>query len=257
MTKFVRFERSGSIGFGFIESAEVIQILDGDPLTGGAATGDTISMSDIRLLAPVAQPRIFGIGYNYHQAVKDAGVPIPERPLVFMKPSTAAIGPNDNIVYPKGSTNVVFEGELAVVIGRKGRRIPRSEALNYVSGYTCGNDLTERTLQMAEVKAGSMAVSKGFDTFAPLGPCLVTDLDPANITIVSRINGEVRQNGHTSDLVFDIPTLISYLSDAMTLLPGDVIMTGTPPGFGPIHPNDEVEIEIRGIGTLRNRVVAE
>lgn len=255
--KFVKFEFEGRQLYGSVDSSQTVSILEGELFGEPRTTGGRVPLSRVRLLAPVSEPRIFGIGYNYHQALKEAKVAAPERPLVFTKPTTAVIGPGDDIVYPKGSSHVLFEGELAVIIGRKGRRIAKADAAAYIFGYTCGNDLTERTLQLAEVKAGSMAVSKGFDTFAPLGPVIATQLDPADVSIISRVNGEVRQRGHTSDMVFDVPTLIAYLSDAITLLPGDVIMTGTPAGFGPVVLGDQIEIEIPGIGTLHNRVVQE
>jgi 2-keto-4-pentenoate hydratase/2-oxohepta-3-ene-1,7-dioic acid hydratase in catechol pathway len=254
---FVRFEYDNRRLYGSVDSTQTISVIEGEPFGEHRTTNERVSLSQVRLLAPVSQPRIFGIGYNYYQALKEANVSAPERPLVFTKPSTAVIGPGDDIVYPKGSTHVLFEGELAVVIGKKGRRIAKDKAPEYVFGYTCGNDLTERTLQLAELKSGSMAVSKGFDTFAPLGPVIATGLDPANLSVISKVNGEVRQRGHTSDLVFDVPTLIAYLSNAITLLPGDVIMTGTPAGFGPVVPGDRIEIEIPQIGTLRNSVVQE
>jgi 2-keto-4-pentenoate hydratase/2-oxohepta-3-ene-1,7-dioic acid hydratase in catechol pathway len=254
---FVRFEHDSRRLYGAVNSAEIVSVIEGEPFGTHRTTDERIPLSKVKLLAPVSAPRIFGIGFNYHQALKEANVPMPERPLVFTKPFTAVIGPGDDIVYPKGSSHVLFEGELGVVIGKKGRRISKDDALEHVFGYTVGNDLTERTLQLLELKAGSMAVSKGFDTFAPLGPAIVTGLDPANLSIISRVNGEVRQRGHTSDLVFDVPTLISYLSSAITLVPGDVIMTGTPAGFGPVSPGDRIEIEIPGIGTLENRVVPE
>jgi 2-keto-4-pentenoate hydratase/2-oxohepta-3-ene-1,7-dioic acid hydratase in catechol pathway len=254
---FVRFEEEGVVRIGSIENEGVIRVLDGDNFASARSTADTVPLANVRLLSPIARPRIFGIGNNYHHVLKEMNASVPPRPLVFTKPWTAVIGPGDNIVFPKGSTEVFFEGELSVVIGKAGRRITKADALSHVLGYTCGNDLTERTLQLAELKVGSMVLSKSFDTFAPLGPRLVTAIDPSNLTIVSRVNGEIRQSGHTSDFVFDVPTLIAHISDAITLQPGDVIMTGTPAGYGPIKSGDDIEIEISGIGTLRNHVVVE
>ncbi len=254
---FVRFEHEGKSRFGVLNPSNEIAIMEGDLFAEKRLIGEQVDLSRVRLLAPVATPRIFGIGNNYYQAIKQMSGTVPERPLVFTKPSTASIASGENIIYPRGSNLVLFEGELAVVIGRRGRRIRKEEAAGYIFGYTCGNDLTERTLQLEELKAGSMCVSKGFDTFAPLGPAIVTQIDPAGVSIVSRVNGELRQNGHTSDMVFDVAGLIAYLSNAITLLPGDVIMTGTPAGFGPVVPGDRIEIELSGIGVLRNQVVSE
>jgi 2-keto-4-pentenoate hydratase/2-oxohepta-3-ene-1,7-dioic acid hydratase in catechol pathway len=255
--KYVRFEHQGRECFGVLGKSGEIAIMEGALFTDKRPTGDQVALSGVRLLSPLTAPRIFGIGANYHTAIKQLNGAVPERPLVFTKPSTAVVGPDADIIYPKGSNLVLFEGELAVVIGRRGRHIPKERAADYIFGYTCGNDLTERTLQLAELKAGSMCVSKGFDTFAPLGPCIATGLNPADISIVSRVNGGIRQNGHTSDMVFDVPTLIAYLSAAITLLPGDVIMTGTPAGFGPVVAGDRIEIELSGIGVLGNGVVSE
>ena len=254
---FVRFQHDGKAHFGMLNSSNEISFMEGDIFAEKRATGEKVDLSAVRLLAPVAAPRVFGIGNNYYQAVKQMNLAVPERPLVFTKPSTAVIASGESIIYPKGSDLVLFEGELAVVIGRRGRRIEKEDASAYIFGYTCGNDLTERTLQLQELGAGSMCVSKGFDTFAPLGPAIVTEIDPAGVSIVSRVNGEVRQNGHTSDMIFDVATLIAYLSNAITLLPGDVIMTGTPAGFGPVVPGDRIEIELSGIGVLRNQVISE
>jgi len=255
--KYVRFEHQGREHLGVLRSSGEVAVIEGALFADKRLTGDHVALSNVRLLSPIVAPRIFGIGANYHAAIKQLNGTVPERPLVFTKPSTAVIGPDADIIYPRGSTVVLFEGELAVVIGRQGRHIPKERAIDHIFGYTCGNDLTERMLQLAELKAGSMCVSKGFDSFAPLGPCIATGLDPADVSIVSKVNGEIRQNGHTSDMVFDVPALIAYLSAAITLLPGDVIMTGTPAGFGPVSPGDRIEIELSGIGILSNRVIPE
>ena len=174
-----------------------------------------------------------------------------------MKPSTAVIGPEEPIIYPTQGEEVHYECELAVVIGKPARRVPKSQALDYVLGYTCGNDVSERTIQFAEMKTGCMLIGKGFDTFCPLGPCITTDLDPTNLDLSTRLNGEIRQDANTSDLIFPVADLVAYISEAFTLLPGDVIMTGTPEGIGPMSPGDTVEIEVEGVGTLRNSVVSE
>jgi 2-keto-4-pentenoate hydratase/2-oxohepta-3-ene-1,7-dioic acid hydratase in catechol pathway len=254
---FVRFKHQGRECLGTLDGAGEIAVMEGSLFADKRPTGECVALSSVRLLSPLAASRIFGIGNNYYQAIRQANGTVPDRPLVFTKPSTAVVGSNENVIYPRGSNLVLFEGELVVVIGRQGRHIPKDEAAEYIFGYTCGNDLTERTLQQEELKAGSMCLSKGFDTFAALGPAIATEIDPTGVSIISRVNGELRQKGHTSDMVFDVSTLIAHLSAAITLLPGDVIMTGTPAGFGPIIPGDQIEIELPGIGILKNTVVAE
>lgn len=174
-----------------------------------------------------------------------------------MKPDTSVIGHGEEIVYPREGKNVHFEAELAVIIGRSGRRVNEAAALDHVLGYTCANDVSERVIQTAEMAMGALVICKGFDTFCPLGPFIVTDLDPTGLKIGARVNGAVRQDSSTADLLFSVRYLVSYLSQAMTLRPGDVIITGTPSGVGPVRPGDVVDIMIEGIGTLTNPVVAE
>jgi len=179
--------------------------------------------------------------------------------MLFMKPSTAAIGPEDPIIYPasEGELEVHFEAELVAVIGKRARRVGSGEALDYVLGYTCGNDVSERVIQKAEMKEGCLLMGKGYDTFCPLGPAIVTGLDPTDLLLLARVNGRERQRTSTSDLIYPVAEIVSYMSQAMTLLPGDVILTGTPSGVGPVYPGDRVEIEVPQVGILSNRVVAE
>ncbi|EIN02392.1 fumarylacetoacetate (FAA) hydrolase [Paraburkholderia hospita] len=177
--------------------------------------------------------------------------------MLFMKPSTTVIGHEESIVYPFDGENIHFEGELTVIIGKEARNVSESDALDYVFGYTCGNDVSDRILQRRESEFGCLLVGKGYDTFAPIGPVVETELDPSNLHLITRVNGEVRQNGNTADLVYGVPALIAYLSKYMTLLPGDHIMTGTPAGVGPIKPGDTIEVEIEGIGVLRNKVITQ
>jgi 2-keto-4-pentenoate hydratase/2-oxohepta-3-ene-1,7-dioic acid hydratase in catechol pathway len=186
-------------------------------------------------------------------------LPLPAVPMLFMKPTTSVIGPDAPILYPawKAEKTVHFEAEVAVVVGKPARRIAEARALDYVLGYTCGNDVSERVIQAAEMKQGCLLIGKAYDSFNPLGPAIETQLDPGNIAILGRVNGEERQRSNTNDLVYSIRKLVAYLSDAFTLLPGDVIMTGTPAGVGPIVPGDVVEIEIPQVGILRNRVIAD
>jgi 2-keto-4-pentenoate hydratase/2-oxohepta-3-ene-1,7-dioic acid hydratase in catechol pathway len=199
------------------------------------------------------------IGLNYLRHAAESGIAAPDYPVLFMKMPSSVQRPGGPIVLPRAlrSDEVDYECELAVVIGRRCRNVPREEALDYVLGYTCGNDVSERTIQLPEMKMGAMLIGKGFDTFCPIGPVIATGLDPSDLRIRTRLNGETRQDDRTSDLLFSVPKLVSYISDAMTLQPGDCILTGTPSGVGPIAPGDMVEIDIEGVGVLRNPVVAE
>ncbi|MBB6475925.1 2-keto-4-pentenoate hydratase/2-oxohepta-3-ene-1,7-dioic acid hydratase in catechol pathway [Sphaerisporangium rubeum] len=216
-------------------------------------TGERYPIQEIRLLAPIIPNKIIAIGKNYAEHAREMGGEPPAEPLIFGKPSTSVVGPGDSIAYPhKLSERVDFEGELAVVIGRLCREVPVERAKEVIFGYTCANDVTARDLQR---KDGQWTRAKGFDTFCPLGPWIQTELDPSDLAITTTVNGELRQSARTSQLVHDIPKLISYITDVMTLLPGDVILTGTPEGVGPLEDGDEVSVGIEGIGTLTNRVV--
>lgn len=197
--------------------------------------------------------KIIGIGVNYRAHAVEMGKGIPEEPLMFFKPRSAMLPPGGAIERPEGFERVDYEGELGVVIGRQARRVTRADALAYVLGFTCVNDVTVRELQK---KDGQWARAKGFDTFCPIGPRIVAGLDPSNLRITTRINGEVRQDSSTADLIFDVPALIAFVSAHMTLEPGDVISTGTPSGVGNLAVGDRVEVEIAGIGVLANTVVA-
>ena len=255
--KIVRYRADGIINFGIMEEDGTIRELVGTPFDSLNPSGSVTQLSDVHLLAPVEAPRIIGVGLNYAEHAREIGKELPTKPMLFMKPSTTAIGPDETIIYPRQGKNVHYEAELAVVIGSPARRVSEAKALDYVLGYTCGNDVSERIIQFAEMEMGAMLIGKGFDTFCPLGPCITTDLDPGNLQVQARLNGQVKQNERTSDLIFSVAELISYISAAFTMLPGDVIMTGTPSGVGPFVPGDVVEIEVEGIGTLRNPVVAE
>jgi 2-keto-4-pentenoate hydratase/2-oxohepta-3-ene-1,7-dioic acid hydratase in catechol pathway len=215
-------------------------------------------LDQVRLLAPCQPSKIVALGKNYaaharEMAAKGMSSEVPSEPLIFLKPPSAVIGPGEAIVYPAMSQQVDYEAELVVVIGRRAKSVAQGEARSYVLGYTCGNDVTARDLQK---KDGQWTRGKGFDTFCPLGPWIVTNPDPANLHLETRVNGVVRQSGVTSDLIFGVEVLVSHISQIMTLEPGDVIMTGTPAGVGPLVPGDVVEVEIEGIGVLRNPVVA-
>jgi 2-keto-4-pentenoate hydratase/2-oxohepta-3-ene-1,7-dioic acid hydratase in catechol pathway len=251
-----RYEVGGRAYYGILEG-DTLRRLKGSPLESLATDGATDPRGSVRLLCPVEKPRLFGVGLNYVSHVKEAKAETPKFPMLFMMPDTAACGPNDPIVYPREGKHVDFEAELAVIIGKKARRVPKEKALDVVFGYSCANDVSERVIQFAEMKTGTMLIGKSYDTFCPIGPVIATDLDPGNLNMEGFVNGQRKQSINTSDLLFDVPHLISYISQAVTLLPGDVIITGTPAGVGPIVPGDVVDIVIEGIGTLSNPVVAE
>jgi 2-keto-4-pentenoate hydratase/2-oxohepta-3-ene-1,7-dioic acid hydratase in catechol pathway len=237
-------------------AASVLAVITGDPLFQAVQlTGERIGLDDARLLAPVIpRSKVVAVGKNYADHVAEmGGGEAPQEPLLFFKPNTAVIGPGDPIVLPRQSHEVHYEGELAIVIGRLCKDVPLERVGEVVLGYTVANDVTARDLQRSD---GQWARAKGFDTFCPLGPYLVTDLDASDLRLTTRVNGTTVQEGRTSQLIHDIPSIVAYVSAAFTLLPGDVILTGTPSGAGPIKDGDRVEVEIEHIGTLGNPVVA-
>jgi 2-keto-4-pentenoate hydratase/2-oxohepta-3-ene-1,7-dioic acid hydratase in catechol pathway len=216
-------------------------------------TGTRYPVADVRLLAPVLPSKVVAIGKNYAAHAREMGGEAPAEPVIFLKPSTSVSGPIDPIVLPRRlSERVDFEGELAVVIGGLCRDVPPERAAGVIFGYTCANDVTARDLQARD---GQWARAKGFDTFCPLGPWIETALDPADLELTTTVNDEIRQESRTSLLLHDVATLVSYVSAVMTLLPGDVLLTGTPEGVGPLVAGDRVSVTIEGIGTLSNRVV--
>jgi len=249
--KIVRFVGKDKAGYGLVEN-DVIHAIEGD-VFGVFERGERVGRcSEIRLLAPCAPTKIVAVGRNYADHVAEMNSDIPAEPLIFLKPPSAVIGPGEAILCPPISQQVDHEAELAVVIGRRARNVPADEALAHVRGYTCGNDVTARDLQRQD---GQWARSKGFDTFCPLGPWLVTDLNPSDLVIESRVNGQMRQYSRTRHMLFTVAELIHYVAQVMTLEPGDVILTGTPAGVGPLQPGDCVEVEVEGIGVLENHVV--
>ena len=255
--QLIRYTWDGIAAYGALETGGVIRQLAGSPFDS-LTTGPTVHrLEQVRLLAPVEAPRILAVGLNYVSHIKETKQATPTIPMLFMKHPSAVIGPGDAIVYPTQGRKVDYEGELAAVIGRRTRRVPEEKALEAVLGYTCANDVSERATQMAEMKLGCLLVGKSFDTFCPLGPSIATGLDPTALDLTTRLNGQVRQQINTSDLLFSVAKLVSYLSQAMTLWPGDVILTGTPGGVGTLQPGDVIEVEISGIGVLRNPVVKE
>ena len=237
----------------------VVTVLQGDPLyVGIKPIEQQHRLADVRLLAPVIpRSKVVAIGKNYAAHAAEMGGDLPAEPLMFLKPNTSVVGPGDPIFYPRQTHDLHYEGELAVVIGRICRDIPPEQATDVIFGYTVANDVTARDLQKTD---GQWSRAKGFDSFCPLGPWIETDLDPhdfeAGRSVQTHLNGDLKQDGTTADLIFDIPTLIAHITSAMTLLPGDVILTGTPEGVGPMAVGDEVEVSIAGIGTLTNRVAS-
>jgi 2-keto-4-pentenoate hydratase/2-oxohepta-3-ene-1,7-dioic acid hydratase in catechol pathway len=218
-------------------------------------TGNRWALPDVRLVAPILPSKVVAIGKNYADHVKEMGGDAPPTtPVIFLKPSTSVIGDGDPIRIPPGSTNVHHEAELAIVISRPSRDVPRERAMDHVLGYTCANDVTERDQQSSD---GQWARAKGYDSFCPIGPWIETNLDPSGLGVRALVNGQVKQDGNTRDLVHDIPALIAFMSSVMTLLPGDIILTGTPAGVGPIKDGDTVSVEIEGIGTLTNPVLGK
>jgi 2-keto-4-pentenoate hydratase/2-oxohepta-3-ene-1,7-dioic acid hydratase in catechol pathway len=233
----------------------VLAVVEGDPLYRPIRlTGEKVALVDARLVAPVIpRSKVVGVGRNYAEHAAELGNEVPAEPLLFLKPNTSVIGPGEPIVLPHQSHEVHHEAELAVVIGRVCREVPRERVADVVLGYTCGNDVSARDLQKRD---GQWARAKGFDSFCPLGPWIETDLDPADLAVTCTVGDEVRQNGRTSQMVHDVAALVSYISETFTLLPGDVILTGTPAGVGPLRDGDEVTVTVEGIGALTNRVVA-
>jgi 2-keto-4-pentenoate hydratase/2-oxohepta-3-ene-1,7-dioic acid hydratase in catechol pathway len=248
------------MSFGVLDGDGQVAQIEGHPFGRISFTGARYAQADVRLLSPILPSKVVCVGKNYaaHIAEMNTG-DAPKEPLLFLKPSTAVIGPGDAIRIPPGSTNVHHEAELAVVIGARGaRHVTPEQATASIFGYTIGNDVTERDMQKSD---GQWTRAKGFDSFCPIGPWIETDLpglglDPADLEVACTVDDEPRQKGRTSQLIFDVPTLISYISQVMTLLPGDVVLTGTPSGVGPIAPGQRVDVTIEGLGTLTNTVAA-
>ena len=274
--RIARFTTGGEQRYGLVQAEggrDYLAVVAGDPLfmkamptgervplpsdsyddDGAAGSGVADSGEHVRLLAPVIpRSKVVGVGLNYLNHVKEMGHDHPSAPVLFLKPNTSVCGPDDPIILPTWSDEVSYEVELAVVVGKIARNVREADAHKYILGYTVANDVTARDAQRAD---GQWARAKGFDTACPLGPWIMTGFDPASARITSRVNGVTKQDSNISDMIFDVPHLLSYISEAMTLLPGDVILTGTPAGVGPINAGDVVECEIEGIGVLRNPVL--
>jgi 2-keto-4-pentenoate hydratase/2-oxohepta-3-ene-1,7-dioic acid hydratase in catechol pathway len=256
--RIARFTTDEDPQYGVVggpDGEEIVAILVGDPLYAGVElTGEQVPLSEVRLLAPVIpRSKVACIGRNYAAHAAELGNDVPEEPLVFLKPNTSVVGPFDPVVYPRQSSNVHFEGELAVVIGRICRDVPVERVPEVIFGYTVANDVTARDLQE---KDGQWTRAKGFDSFCPLGPWIETEFNPSDVEVRTELNGEVKQLGRTSLMMFDVPAIIAHITSFMTLLPGDVVLTGTPAGVGPMQPGDQVSVAIEGLGTLTNQVVS-
>ena len=259
--RIARFATGDGVAYGIVEGEsgqpQTIAELHAHPFgvdpAGVRVTGNRYPLAEVRLLAPVLPSKVVAVGRNYAGHVKEMGSDLPAEPILFLKPSTSVTGPGDRIAYPvKITDRVDYEGELAVIIGRLCRDVPKHRAADVIFGYTCANDVTARDLQARD---GQWTRAKGFDTFCPLGPWMETGVDPADLGITTTVNGNVKQHARTSELLWDVPSLIEYVSSVMTLLPGDVLLTGTPEGVGPLVDGDEVKVTIESIGTLANRVV--
>lgn len=251
--KIVRFKAGDDIAYGLAE-AEGVTLYEGTPFVAWEPTETLIPWESIQLLSPVLPSKVVGVGENYVEHAEESGSDVPEEPVIFLKPATSVVGPNVHVLKPAVSDEIHHEAELAVVVGKVARNVRAEDASQFIFGYTAANDVTARDLQRRD---GQWTRAKGFDTFCPLGPAIETELDPLErLAVIARINGEVRQAGFTVDMVFGVAEILEYVTRVMTLLPGDVILTGTPAGVGPVDVGDLMEIEVDGIGVLANRLVA-
>ena len=257
--RIARFSAAGDVAFGLIEGPGedpadlVVAVATGHPFAPLQLTGQTMPLSSVKLLAPVLPSKVVCIGKNYADHAAEMGGAAPQSPVVFLKPSTSVIGPGDPIALPRNSDRVDHEAELGIVIGRLCREVPKERAYDVVLGYTCGNDVTARDHQKAD---GQWTRGKGHDTFCPLGPWVETELPAADVAVRCTVDGQLRQDGRTSALIHDIPAVIEWVTAFMTLLPGDVILTGTPAGVGPLTAGSSVSVSIEGLGMLTNPVVS-
>jgi 2-keto-4-pentenoate hydratase/2-oxohepta-3-ene-1,7-dioic acid hydratase in catechol pathway len=251
--RICRYRHGREVGFGVLENGS-LAVIGPHPFGPFQYTGTRLPVDEVRLLAPVLPTKIVAVGRNYAEHAREMGAEVAAEPVIFLKPSTAVVGQGDPIVRPTGVDRVDYEGELAVIIGKLTRRVDEQAAMQAVLGFTCANDVTARDLQKID---GQWTRAKGFDTFCPLGPWIETDLDSSDLALRTLVNGKPRQSSRTSHLERGVAGLIAFVSSVMTLLPGDVLLTGTPEGVGPLAVGDRVEVEIEGIGVLRNQVIAE
>lgn len=251
--KYVRVQQGHHAVWGQL-NGDQIRLLSAAPYAGGQLTGTAVNSSEAVLLAPCEPSKVVAVGKNYHDHIKEFDAQIPERPILFTKPTTAIIGPNEAIQLPSAaiSQRVDYEGELALVIGKKATKIKAFEASDYILGYTILNDVTARDVQKLD---GQWTRAKGFDTFCPIGPVLTDEVDPSDLNLTTQVNGHIRQHESTRQLIWPIGELLEFITQGMTLLPGDVVTTGTPAGVGPLLAGDRVDVTLEGIGTLSNPVV--
>jgi len=256
VTRYVRYSHNDSAAYGILDGDQVRE-LDGAPWHGGAPTGAVVSVDDVLLLAPAEPSKVIAVGYNYishrEDMTHEESRPIPEHPPLFLKLPTTLTGPGTDIVYPADATDLHFEGELVIVVGKKARKVSEDEAHEYIFGVTAGNDVSERNWQSNDLQ---WLRAKASDTFGPLGPSIVTGLNYLDLQVQTRLNGKTMQNQSSRDHIHDVHAILSFISQYVTLLPGDIIYTGTPGATSAMKPGDVVEIEVEGVGILRNRVVA-
>jgi 2-keto-4-pentenoate hydratase/2-oxohepta-3-ene-1,7-dioic acid hydratase in catechol pathway len=249
--KFARFEHKGAVLFGRVEGEELIA-LEGSLFDAYKETDTRYALSEVKLLPPVIPTKIACIGLNFREHIEEVGEEMPKIPRFFLKPSSSLIGHDDAIVFPKEAERVDYEGEMAVVIKKKMKEVSEEEALDYVLGFSCFNDVTERAIVLKSLK--DLTLSKGFDTFSAFGPYVVSGLNPNNLELKTYLNGKIVQHDNTKNCVLTVEFILHYLSQGMTFYPGDIVITGTPKGIGPMKPGDVVEVELEGVGRLRNPV---
>ena len=254
MVKFARFEYNKKIHEGLAD-AEGIQVIKGSFWNHYEVSDKKVSIAEVRFLPPVIPTKIVCVGQNYLGHIKEIGAPVPQEPIIFLKPPSCLVGHEHPIIYPRNAGRVDYEGELAIVIKHKMKGVNETETLNHILGYSCFNDVSER--KIVAKNPFLLSLAKGFDSFGPFGPYIVTDLDPNHLMLKTYLNGELKQQDNTQNCVFSVQQVLSYISNYMTLFPGDVVITGTPKGIAPMKPGDTVEVEIEGIGTLRNTVQSE
>jgi len=249
--KIVRFKYNHKVGYGLLQG-NLVEVIDGQRLPTIVKTNVSLSLNKVKLLPPALPSKIIAVGLNYLNHAQELKMPVPEEPIIFLKPPSAVIGQDEEILLPPQSQQVDFEAELAIIIGRQAHAVEKKAARDYILGYCCANDVTARDLQK---KDGQWSRAKSFDTFCPLGPWLETELEPDSLSIKLRVNGQEKQNSSTKKMIFSCDELVSFISHIMTLYPQDVILTGTPPGVGKLKSGDIVEVEIENIGVLKNKVV--
>lgn len=248
--RFIRFTHNNDVAYGLIDG-EAVKTITPDPFGDWRETGERIPLKEVKVLAPCQPTKVVAVGLNYTDHAGELDMDVPSEPIIFLKPAETVIGPGDSIIIPDMSKQVDYEGELGVVIKKTAKDISEEEAVDYILGYTCANDVTARDLQRRD---GQWTRAKSFDTFGPVGPWIDTEFDPSGATIETRLNGHIVQSSSMANMIFKVPRLISFISQIMTLNPGDIIMTGTPPGVGQMQSGDTVEIRVNGLGILPNNV---